>query len=254
MLDFKHYLPNTEERIERLKKIIHGRPVALLLPGPSILELERRIGELNNADICYATVNDFWVMERRLTHRIGKNLTAVMCSAIECNVPSTIHFGYMNRPEDNVFISELAGYHHNKMSWPMFYKYHGDKLLYFIADRSERALTVPNEEYPLSFLAQASFAILTCLMAIGGSSLIVLFGADGGRIGKDLYFADWQSDSESRLRYDTLIFNKTMPDILERVNKLYGVKPTILNCSEQSFYTPFEKVSYNKAIKELKGG
>lgn len=251
LLNYTHYLPDTEKRIERLKKIINGRPVAILLPGPSILELERRIGELQG-DICYATVNDFWVMERRLTHRIGKNLTAVMCSAIECNVPSTIHMDFMNRREDNVFISELAGYHHNRLSWPTFYKDYGDKLLYFIADRSEKALTVPTEEYPLNFLAQASFAILTCLMAIGGSPLIVLFGADGGRIGKDLYLNDWQSDSESRLRYDTLLFNKTMPDIMERVNKLYGVKPTILNCSEQSHYTPFEKVSYNRAIKELR--
>lgn len=41
----KEYLPNTEERIEHLREIIDERPVAILAAGPSIKELEERIGE-----------------------------------------------------------------------------------------------------------------------------------------------------------------------------------------------------------------
>ncbi len=51
-MDFssKEYLPCSEERIAHLREIIGGRPVAILADGPSVGELEKRIGELRGAD------------------------------------------------------------------------------------------------------------------------------------------------------------------------------------------------------------
>jgi len=40
-LNFSHYLPNTEQRIERLKGVINKRPVAIILHGYSTTELEQ---------------------------------------------------------------------------------------------------------------------------------------------------------------------------------------------------------------------
>ncbi len=42
-LNFKHYLPDTEERIERLRRVINKRLVAIILPGLSVTELEEGI-------------------------------------------------------------------------------------------------------------------------------------------------------------------------------------------------------------------
>jgi hypothetical protein len=71
------YLPNSEERIDALRKIIAGRPVAILAAGPSIENLERRIHELRHKDICYFGLNQFFVQETHILQKIEKKLSVV---------------------------------------------------------------------------------------------------------------------------------------------------------------------------------
>jgi len=77
----KDYLPNSEERIDHLRRIVNGRTVAILAAGSSINDLEKRISELRHADICYFGLNSFTVPETPILEQIGKHLSIVMCVA-----------------------------------------------------------------------------------------------------------------------------------------------------------------------------
>ena len=247
-LNFNHYLPATEKRIKYLREVIRGRPCAILLPGSSISKLKRRIKELKDLDICYASVNDYWIMEDEILSKIGKKLDIVMRSAIECRVPGERDFEFLKR-KDNLFISERAGYFENQMPLGDFLS---EKILFFKAERSENMHRVPSPEYPLHFFAQASFTILTQILMIGEASLIVWFGADGGLLDwRNLYFGGWASDSLARLNYDTDTFNFTFQRLLGNVYNTWGKNPPLINCSEKSHYKVIKKVSYDEAFKEL---
>ena len=247
-LNFNHYLPETEKRVECLRKVIRGRPCAILLPGSSISKLKRRIKELKDLDICYASVNDYWIMEDAILSKIGKKLDIIMRSAIECRVPGERDFAFLKR-KGNFFISERAGYFENQMPLGDFLS---DRVLFFVAERSEIMHHVPSPEYPLHFFAQASFTILTQILMIGGASLIVWFGADGGLLNwRNLYFGGWASDSLDRLKYDTETFNFTFQRLLSNVHNTWGKNPPLINCSEKSHYKVIKKVSYDEAFKEL---
>ena len=80
-LNFRHYLPDTEERIERLRRVINKRPVGIILHGASIAELEGRITELEDCDICYFSLNAFRGIEEHILQKINRNLSLIMCSA-----------------------------------------------------------------------------------------------------------------------------------------------------------------------------
>ena len=108
MMNFssKEYLPNSEERIAHLRKIINGRPVVILGAGPSIEELEQRVGELRDADICYMGINKFFIPETYILNKINKRFSVVTCSGRE-GLPAIIKgvIDFLERDEDNMFIS-----------------------------------------------------------------------------------------------------------------------------------------------------
>lgn len=274
-MNFKHYLSDTEERIERLRKLINKRPVAIILPGFSARELEQRIRELKDCDICYSGVNSFSVIEKYVLQKINRNLSIAMCIAYpEAKMDSIIDF--LERQEDNIFISEKVSF--KKKSFRLvqknfhldkFIKKYDEKLLFFNSVVIPFILTmkgrlfpkIPNREHPLHLRSQGSLSSLLCLILIGGASRVVIFGGDGGRINnEELYFRyinpPKTSISQSGINpymIDTKAFNATMPLILKRIYKLYNLKPVdIINCSERSHYTPFRKVSYDEAFVLLK--
>ena len=259
-MNFEHYLPDSEWRIQHLREFIHNRIVAILLPGPSISELERRIKELEKYDILYSTVNYFWMLENRILSQIHKKADIVLCSAKECEVPIDKHIHYLQRKEPNIFISEMEGYHQENMDFKEFYELFNERLFYFVADRTQNNIKVPNPEYPLHFLAQASFTILASILIIGKPKAIVLFGADGGiQPNKPLYYGDWDAGPEYdttreyRLAFDTNTFNKTYPLILGNIARTYNIPlPPIINCSEKSHYQVFSKWDYDRTFKWLK--
>lgn len=271
-MNFRHYLPNTEERIERLRRVINKRPVAIILPGFSARELEERIGELKDCDICYAGLNTFWPIEKYILKKISRHLSIVMNSADPGGEMDNI-VDFLERPEDNIFISEKDSWRKKKIpegfGLDNFIKKYDKKLLFFVATaallpiiiRGESVFLqqVPTMKYPLHFLKQDSLSILLSLAVIGGASKVVLFGADGGRVNpRELYFREADTKnrifgSEDDLRIGTRIFNETMSLILEEIYKVYNLKPIdIINCSEQSHYTPFRKLSYDKTFALLK--
>lgn len=273
-LNFSHYLPDTEARIERLRRVINKRPVAIILHGPSLKELESRITELEDCDICYFSLNTFRPAEKHILARINRNFSVVMVSAIlagaygnTTDVNDFIEF--LERPEDNIFISERDSFRPVEaqgFAFGEFVKKYDKKLLFFTATPTTSVtvgeglfIRVPSIEYPLHFLAQSSFSILLSMALIGEASMVVVFGGDGGRIeGEELHFRETSGGVpdavvEPDLVKDTRMFNMTMPIMLDKIYKMYNLKPVdIINCSLQSHYTPLRKLSYDETFTQLK--
>ncbi len=273
-LNFGHYLLDTEERIERLRRVVNKRPVAIILHGPSAKELEARITELENCDICYFSLNTFRPVEKHILQRINRTLSVVMVSAILAgsntrNNDVNDFIDFLERQEDNIFISERDSFRpleSQGFDLDEFVNKYDKKLLFFtgtpttsITIGSGLFLRTPSIECPLHFLRQSSFSILLSLALIGEAPMVVVFGGDGGRIkGEELYFRDSASSLpesfiEQHLMFDTRVFNMTMPLMLEKIHKMYNLKPVdIINCSLQSHYTALKKLSYDETLALLK--
>ncbi len=250
-LNFDRYLPNTEQRIQKLEEIIGGRQVAILLPGPSIYQLDTSILSLQNSDICYTTVNDFWIFEEEILSQIDRTFDIVLASAAECNIPTAEHIEYLERKDKNIFLS-------TKQAWGKslnkYFNQFDEKLLFFETDPPPNVRKIPGPEEPLTFRPLPSFALLLFIVMIAGAEDIYLFGADGGKqTNNQLYYRDWPSQSWGRLMMDTRILNQGFPVILNRVCKLYGIQPPkIFNVSPENNYECFEKINYADAWERLK--
>ncbi len=195
-LNFKHYLPDTDKRIERLRQLINKRPVAIILHGPSITELEQRIIELQDCDICYFGLNYFSIPEKHILQKINRTYSVVMVSGIprpgdHVDMDDAINF--LERQDNNVFISETDSIRPLEMTHGLrldeFIKKYDKKLLFFtgtpttsITIGNGLLLPVPSIEYPLHFLRQSSASMLLSLAIIGEASLVIVFGGDGGKI------------------------------------------------------------------------
>jgi hypothetical protein len=281
-VNLTHYLPNTGERIERLRQIVAGRSVAVVLQGFSARELEDRVTELRDCDICWSSLNSFGVIEQHILRKIDRRCSVIMVNGpvgIDVEIVNVIDF--LERDENNLFISarlcfELTGHH--KVPMPdgfdvrKFIKKYDRKLLFneFIYpvfhDQAEVFFRhFPSEEFPLHFVAQNSLSVLLLNLVLGKPARIFIFGADGGRISQEgLYFReqelrsyrhDLDGDIEGSLLADTVTFNKRMPAMLWKVYRLFGLEPVeIINCSEHSHYTPFKKLSYDDTFKLLRNG
>lgn len=263
MLNFSSsdYLPDSEKRLEHLQKIINGRPVAILAAGPSIGELEKRIGELRHTDICYFGMNTFFVHEDHILRQINKRFSVVM-AGINRGLPPIISQveTFLQRPDSNLFVSsfyesqpELLGsqFHLND-----FLRRFDVKLLFISASRDK---TVPTPDRPLHFPIGNTLAQLINTAVIGGASKIVIFGGDGFvpiNTGKSHYRQEeYGTSPPDALIIDTYKhFNPVLPIGLRNIYRTYQLKPIeILNCSEKSFYTPFPTISYDHVLSYLTG-
>ena len=283
-MNFRHYLPDTEERIERLRRVINKRPVAIILQGASARELEARITELEDCDICYASLNAFRVIEKSILQKINRNLSLVMCAAAPGRQMNDI-IDFLERQEDNIIFSTRDSFHPPKrdpfhpqkmpqgFDFDKFIKKYDEKLLFFTGTaatlliRSGLFLRVPNIEYPLHFPRENSFSMLLLLALIGGASQVVIFGGDGGRVNtREFYFREsdpeyqrfytdryMEQTMEQGIMNDTRWFNAMTPLIIERIYKIYDLRPVdIVNCSPQSHFTPWRKLSYDETFALLK--
>lgn len=249
----KDYLPNSEQRIERLRKIVNGRPVAILAAGPSISELEDRIGELIDADICYFGLNNFSIAESKILQQIGKRFTVIICGC-PAELPNRIKdiLSFLNRNENNMFISTFFnnafGLMDKGFDLDNFISKYNKKLL-FLGISKER--TVPDSGYPLHFIHSNTLLSLIQIAMIAKASKIILFGADGycDENIEEYYYSHNEYNASPRecLITDTNVyFNPLAPIAVKNVIQTYRLKPIeILNCSEKSFYTSFPKISYD---------
>jgi len=189
-MDFEsnNYLPNSSKRIKHLQKVVNGRPVAILAAGPSIYELENRVDELINADICYFGLNSYFVQEANIINKIEKRMSVVMCSS-PSGIAGTQNeiMDFLNRKKENIFVSSYYDntFKHMGSDFNLthFIEYYNKKLLFFYLHSDK---SVPNKHLPLHFMISNSLLILIQLAIIGKASKIILFGADGGYINKKI--------------------------------------------------------------------
>jgi len=263
---FKEYLPDPESRIAYLRKIIDGRPVAILAAGPSIQELEARIGELRGADICYFGVNKFFVQESHILKQIDKHSSVVSCSGRE-GMPEVIKAitDFLNRDEDNMFITSFwrdpFGLLDRSFNLDKFLDHYDNKLLFFSLGPGR---TFPSYGYPLHFIESNSLLVLIQMALIGKASSIVLFGADGhaGEGSKKYYYRqneyavqEWSGVNECLINDTMCFFNPLAAKAIKNTCKIYDLPlVNILNCSKNSSYTPFPRISYDEAFEYLLSG
>lgn len=260
------YLPGSEERISRLRKIINGRVVAILAAGPSIKHLEGRIEELGKADICYFGLNNFFVQEEHILRRIDKRASVVMCSSRE-GMPESIAqiTGFLDRKEENMFISsfwrDTFGLLGDGFVLSDFLRTYDPKLLFFGLSSEKN---VPNSGLPLHLMLGNTLVAAIQLALIGKASGVLLFGADGhcGNNPAAYYYRPEEYDPQKwpgtdvNLINDTKrYFNPVAPVAVGNILTTYGLAPVpVLNCSERSFYTPFPVLSYDSAFDFLLNG
>ncbi|MBT3878888.1 MAG: glycosyltransferase [Candidatus Scalindua sp.] len=255
------YLSNSAKRIDYLRKVVNGRPVAILASGPSIEELENRINELEHLDICYFGFNTF-IHEKCVLQQIGKHLSVFVHGTRE-GMPELMEETkcFLNRDEDNMFVSafynnpfELMG---DEFDLKQFLKIFDRKLL-FVSVGIERIF--PNRDCPLHFICGNSLMEMIQLAVIGKAPRIVIFGADGGQKEdtEKIYYRNCNTyyglaTQREHLVFDTNhYFNPLMPIAIRNTYKTYNLPPIdIINCSENSFNTSFPVVTYNSAFDYL---
>lgn len=258
-MNFNHYLPNTRKSLLRFKRLIHGRPVAIILPGFSIYELVHRIEDLRGLDICYAGINNWLPLEQDILHKIDKRCSILVSSAEPDFFIEDI-VSFLERQDSNVYIAERMQFKEaGGENLVRLYENYNEKLLFCTTFWTEEEK--PNDDYPLHFIRHNSMSILVALLTIAEPSAIVLFGADGGRISKEgLYYREITRkqhpdtlDPEMSLARDTKWLNEGMLNTLEWTRNTHKVKQCeIINCSEQSHLTIFPIWSYNETIEYLR--
>lgn len=254
-MNLNHYLPKTGNRLKRLRRVVKGRTAAILLRGVSITELEQGITEIKDCDICYCSTNKFGAVDNILSQINRKTVINVCSAAPEKEREWLIPF--LKKKENNMLISTQHAFDLGKIN--ELIKKYDQKLLFYttiFGPGYQEFFEVPNNEYPLHFPLINSLSDLICLLIIGGASRIVLFGADGGRVTKDaLYYRELEYETSNVLNliHDTNQLNIVMNPLLKRVYNLYNLAPIdIINCSPQSHYDVFRKLSYDETFEILR--
>lgn len=247
------YLPDTRNRLDRLRDVIHGRPVAIVVHGPSVSELGGRMGELKDSNICYASLNRFQIIERDILSPIGAQVELLLVGSM-AEIPA-LHddiAAFIARG-NTLFLTEHA-------ALPKIRRI-GQEHPRILSCRATGPYPgKPTAGEPFHTPVINSLASLIHFCIAGMPSAIILFGADGGRgTGDELYYkqTDPVYGSHHRtkgqsLGSDTGKFNALMFDLLGRCYALFGYVP-IYNCSLESHYGVIPKVSYDKAITLLRG-
>ena len=263
------YLPDTEHRIESLRRIVRSRDVFILAHGPSIAGISDWCREFSDHDICIAAVNRFKVLENGVLGRSGRAVDIVMNTHYRAIAP---HFDqieeFLCREYDNLFITtrwamERLG--NSLPSRPEIEQRYDKKLFYFGGSGKMEAATPHN---PLSFVFGNTLSVLIPLMALGGARRIFLFGADGIKpdwkspakhIGEDdpeyrFDFNDRNLDAlTSGLRADTIDLDEAVEMGLLSLESLYDFeRPPIYNVSPDSAVTAFPKIGFTEAQELLK--
>lgn len=266
--DHDSYLPDTYERIQRLTRLVRGRDIALLLYGPSAHELEGRIDELRDLDICFASVNKFDEVENRFLAPIDRRLDLVIAgNPNDMRQRWHAFHDYLQRPDDNLLM--LTKYAPIALPPPLgvgnaFADAFDSKLLYF-----QTGGPLPTSPVaPLSFLGGNTLSVSLPLLTLAGPKRIFIFGADGGAQAPGAhdapaYFFGETAEvdaSERRLREANRRFTNearqcdhNAPFSVMAIAKLFRrPEPQVFNCCPHSNYRAFERISVDSGLRLLK--
>ena len=266
--DHESYLPNTFVRIERLARLVGGRDIALLLYGPSARQLEARLDDLRELDVCFASVNKFDEVESRLLAPIDRTLDLVVAgNPNDLRQRWSAFHNYLQRPVDNMLMLT----EHATIALPpphcsdnAFVEAFDPKLLYFHTGGPLPLSPLA----PLNFWGGNTLSIALPLLALGGPRRIFIFGADGGAQAPDALkeqayvFGETaevdaserrQREANRRFANEARQCDHNAPFSVMAIAKLFRRdQPKIYNCCPHSNYQAFERISVDQGLRLLK--
>ena len=222
------------------------KPVAILLQGPSVSELEDKIHLFKDKDWIWASLNRFQMMEEYILSKIGKEFDIVYSSndgRFDQELESIRNF---ISKEGNLFITSKDKVDQHSGIFDGCSAYIDSMGEEFITEISDSTRS-PNS--------------LTCLLfSLGrlGAKDIYLFGCDGvSREGKFYYHQERYPESKNlappqspnevqhSLVYDTLHMNLYF---WSNWDSVMPYRPRIINVNPESTVNCFEKCSYEEVV------
>jgi hypothetical protein len=245
------------KHMDKIKNLINNRVVGLMLFGSSIVELEQRIEEFKDFDICWVSLGQWELMEKYILNKIDKELEITFDTA---EVENPIRFEIQRRlPRLEEFLSRPSNNFHITMRHPSISKLR--KVIGSdIEDKYSSKIVYAEDICPAQAFCVSFPLFITCLWALGANK-IILFGADGNSNSIDTYFHPEEVAIEKKVANNES-YNLTgdsgwtasgFPKIVEQLEIEWNKKfPEVINCSEKSVHTLFPIKSYNETIRWIK--
>ena len=248
--------------IVQLRRLIHDKIVCVMAHGKSIEELEQRIEEFKDYNTCWVSMGQFDLMEQHILSKIGKKLSIIQdCSEVEnarkyeseCRFPRVREF--LLRPEANQFIT-------------------ADVIIDSMYGIGQKGfLETPEIENKIYVITKETWSqvpngmtLLLTTLALNGARKIIVFGLDGyegdSKEARFSYYRYKERESElitafgslekSGLHSDSHAFNYQFHSFytFKRIELNLDYIP-IINCSINSIFTLFPKISYEEIHKEF---
>ena len=261
--------------IKKLKDIIKGRTVAIIARGGSVKELNERIEEFKDYDICWTSMNLFTPAENILA-KIGKELEIVSdCSTVanrdiyEPQVRFPRFKRFLEKENNLLFISQVVIDECFKRDnfFQTFQRYINKiatiEDLFFSSNSQKEIWNAPPN----------SITLLLAACIAGGAKKILLFGYDGlkGTDNTDRTYLDKHSvdtyycsdlEGEDRLvaakskeigslATDSFFFERDWESIEKIYKQTFNNECDIVNCSPNTMFTVIKKIDYNNIHKEI---
>lgn len=249
----------------KVSSVIRGRPVCIMVHGASLNELESRIEEYRDQDICWVGLGLFTTLEQFILSKIQKELDIVFdCASVagglrhhyETAVRMPRLERYLQRPANNLWITTHGVVRDCIDQYVPQMRQYMDKV--FLVDHCfpphqiGHWMDVPN-----------SLTLLIAAMLAGGAPKIFIFGLDGyrGELHKGLeYYYKPEFHKQERIdalgsvedpgiNRDTDNFETKFPIILRNYRRLFGSAAPIYNVSPKSVYSVLPKINYEQ-VKE----
>jgi len=244
---------------------IKGRVLGVMGLGNSLTELEKRIEEFKDYDICWISLNSSDVIEDYILSKINKGLNIYFTLApnakvydIEINIP------LIKKVIDSGGIV-LSDKRRIKLYKERFNNKYVDKII-DILNISIAKRDSESRAGVAGFLSQPkpinSMAVILLILLVFDPKKIILFGCDGSssaEITPNDYFKPEiivKRDKKYGLHGDIKQMNDGFLETIKRF-KIFFEKdklPEIVNCSPNSQYTIFRKINYNQLKEELNKG
>jgi hypothetical protein len=244
--------------IENCKKLIDNRIVAICLHGNSIEELEKRIYEFQDFNICWTSVGQWELIENHILSKINKELEITFDTA---EVEKPIRFEILRRiPRLKEYLSRSTNNFHITMRHLSISGLR-EKIGCSI-EKDYASKIIYSEDICPAYAFCVSFPLfITSLWALGAKK-IILFGCDGSRENSiNTYFHPEEVAIEKKIA-DNETFNLSgdcgwvaggFPRIIESFSRDTGMKPPeVINCSLKSIHTLYPIMSYDQTIEWIK--
>lgn len=254
--------------MNKLQKIINGRPVCMLVHGKSIVELEQYIHLLKDKDICWASTGVFPMMEEFILSSIGKKLDIVFdCATVAPHLFKDYEFGvrlprideFLSREENNLWCTSFGIIRDTiRPLVPIWETKYADKIQ--LIDN-----LVHPDVIPRFMDAPNSATLMIGTLLGGGASKIIVFGLDGynGPVAcppEEYYHPELIVEerklaigniNDENINRDTNNLLKLFPEKLMMYREFFGNNAEVINCSSRTIYDFLPKIKYEQLLENV---